>query len=123
MSFNQVKCKFLKITNKQNRICFPCTIQNTLIREVTQAKHLGITLNSKLTWSDHISNITSKANSVYGFLHRNFNNSPTKTKSALYKSLVRPILEYISNVWSPHCKDIQGIEAVQRRAARLLLKI
>ena len=95
------------------------TIQNTLIREVTQAKYLGITFNSKLTWSDHIFNITNKANSVYGFLHRNFNNCPAKTKSALYKSLVRPILEYASNVWSPHCnKDIQLIEAVQRRAAR-----
>ena len=33
--------------------------------------------------------------------------------------MVQPILEYVSNVWSPyHNKDIQHIEAVQRRAAR-----
>ena len=33
--------------------------------------------------------------------------------------MVRPILEYVSNAWSPyHNKDIQCIEAVQRRAAR-----
>ena len=117
VSFNPVKCELIKITNRQSRIFFPYTIQNTLIREVTQAKYLGVTFNSKLnfnsklTWSDHIFNITNKANSVYGFLHRNFNNCPAKTKSALYKSLVRPILEYASNVWSPHCnKDIQLIE-------------
>ena len=33
--------------------------------------------------------------------------------------MVQPILEYASDVWSPyHNKDIQHIEAVQRRAAR-----
>ena len=33
--------------------------------------------------------------------------------------MVWPILEYASNVWSPHCdKDEQCMEAAQRRAAR-----
>ena len=78
-----------------------------------------ITLNNKLTWCNHITKITSKANSVYGFIHRNFNNYPTEIKSALYKSMVKPILEYVSNVLSPHCdKDVQCMEAAQRRAAR-----
>ena len=52
-------------------------------------------------------------------MRRNFNNYPSKIKSALYKSMMRPILEYAGNVWSPHCdKDIQCMERVQRRAAR-----
>ena len=119
MSFNPGKCESLRITNKQNKILFSYSIQDTLVKEVTQARYLGVTLNSKLTWSDHIVNITGKASSVYGFICCNFNNCPVKTKSALYKSMVRPILEYASNVWSPHYnKDIQRIEAVQRRAAR-----
>ena len=119
MSFNPVKCEFLRITNKQNRTYFPYSIQDTLIRKVTKAKYLGVTLNNKLTWNNHIANITGKANSVYGFMHRNFNNCPSKIKSALYKSMIRPILEYAGNVWSPHCdKDIQCMERVQRRAAR-----
>ena len=119
MSYNPVKCEFLRITNKQNRTYFPYSIQDTLIREVTQAKYLGVTLNNKLTWNNHIANITGKANSVHGFMHRNFNNCPSKIKSALYKSMMRPILEYAGNVWSPHCdKDIQCMERVQRRAAR-----
>ena len=44
MSFNPVKCEFLRITNKQNRTYFPYSIQDTLIREVTQAKYLRVTL-------------------------------------------------------------------------------
>ena len=122
MSFNSAKCEFLQVSNKQSILSFPYTIQNTSIREVTQAKYLGVTLNNKLTWSNHISNITNKANSVYGFLRRNFSNCTTKIKGELYKSMVRPILEYACNVWCPHYnKDIQLIEAVQRRAARFCM--
>ena len=42
--------------------------------------------------------------------------------SKLYKSLVRPIVEYCSPVWSPHLKkDIATLEKVQRRASRFAL--
>ena len=40
----------------------------------------------------------------------------------LYKSLVRPILEYACTVWSPYLvKDKLVIEKVQRRASRIAL--
>lgn len=40
---------------------------------------------------------------------------------ALYKSFVRPHLEYASVIWSPtYIKDIVAIENVQRRATRML---
>ena len=70
----------------------------------------------------HIQIISNKANSVLGFLRRNFNNCPTRVKSSLYKSLVRPILEYACTIWAPHCqRDVQHIEAIQIRAARFTM--
>jgi len=66
--------------------------------------------------------ISNKANSVPGFLPQNFITCPTKVKSALYKSLMRPTLEYACTVWAPHYhNDIQCIEAIQRRAARFVM--
>ena len=122
MCFNPTKCEFVRVTNKKNIISFQYFIQSNNIQEVQQAKYLGVTINNKLSWSNHIKIISSKANSVVGFLRRNFNHCPTKTKSTLYLSLVRPILEYAATVWAPyHHTDISQLEAVQRRAARFTM--
>ena len=96
MCFSPSKCEFLRITNNKDVIYSQYSIQNSQIREVQQAKYLSVTLNSKLTWSDHIQAINEKANSTYGFIRRKFNSRPTNIKSSLYLSLVtlRPTLEY-----------------------------
>ena len=99
MYFNPSKCKFLRVTNSKKIIEFQYCIQSDIIQEVQQrVKYLGITINNKLSWSDHIHNVTSKVDSVIGFLHRNFHHCPIQTKSALYLILVRPNLEYVVNV-------------------------
>ena len=73
MSFNPVKCKLLRITNKQTELSFCInSIQDTSVREVTEAKYLDVTINNKLTWSDHITNITGKANSACLWPHDSY---------------------------------------------------
>jgi len=120
MMFNTDKCEVLRITlNKKSVICADYTIHCQPLRLVSSAKYLGVTIDSKLTFNEHINNVTHKANSTRAFVARNTRKCPTSIKSTAYKSFVRPQLEYISTAWSPHTRcNIDKIEAVQRRAAR-----
>ena len=62
------------------------------------------------SWSEHIRQITSTANSIKGFLQRNFHNCPISTKINCYK--LNRVLEYACVVWDPCLqKDILAVEA------------
>ena len=77
---------------------------------------------SDLTWTKHVEELVHKANKVLGLLKRTVRNKNMKNLTILYKTLVRPILEYASPVWSPRlAKDIREVEKVQRRASRIAL--
>jgi len=60
---------------------------------------------------------------ILGIIKRSIGTNSQDASSELYKSLVRPILEYAAPVWSPYLiKDIVALEKVQRRASRLALR-
>ena len=122
MPFNPKKCEFLRITNKKSPLIHTYYIATSPIKEVTSTKYLGVLIDHKLTWNDHIQSIVHKAAQVNGFLYRNLRQCPAHIKAICYKSMVRPILEYASSVWDPHTTaNIQKLESVQRRAARFCL--
>ena len=121
MEFHPDKCKVLKITNKINSFHFKYNIHNTILEEVSSAKYLGITIDKNLSWNDHCSQITKKANSTLSFIQRNLYSCPQNVKSVCYQTLVRPTLEYGCAVWDPHQQNqIDQIERVQKRAARFV---
>ena len=85
MDFNPSKCEFLMITNKKLVLQFNYCINNQLIKEVQHVKYLGITIDSRLTWREHINVLSRKANSTLAFLRRNLRpcSSYTKAKTEL----------------------------------------
>ena len=121
MEFHPQKCQVLKVTNKKNIVPSKYVIHNVTLEEVPKAKYLGVTINTKLTWKDHISNICRKANSTLGFLRRNLFDCRKELKAKCYKAYVRPTLEYSSTVWDPHhITEIKQIESIQKRAQRFI---
>ena len=65
----------------------------------------------------------NKANSVLRFTGRTKGPRNPKLFSKLYMSLVRPILQYLSPVWSPHLKkDSAILEKVRRRTPRYAIR-
>ena len=78
-------------------------------------------IDSGLTWSDYVTRVGVKANSVLGFLQCNLKYCPPEIKTSCFKSLVTSILEYGCTSWFP-CfqKDIYAKEMVHQRAARFI---
>jgi len=74
-----------------------------------------------LKWDKQCSQAVKKANKMLGVIKRNFTDRFKETIMPLYKSLVRPHLEYCVPIWSPHYqKDIELVEGVQRHATKLI---
>ena len=74
-----------------------------------------------MNFNHHIYEITHKATKIFGILKRTFLFLNKKTFLLLYKSLIRPHLEYANVIWYPKYKSI-SVERVQRRATKLLMK-
>ena len=96
------------------------TLNGYNLENVDSQKDLGVTINSSLSPSEHVSNIVKRANQRIGLVKRCFTNLTSEKVLILYQSIIRPVLEYASPVWNPHqIKDINALESAQRRCLRL----
>jgi len=81
---------------------------------VKEEKDLGVTVSADMKWERQCiqcMEAVKKTNKMLGLIKRNFQDKSKETVMPLYKSLVRPHLEYCCQVWSPYLsKDINLIE-------------
>ncbi|MCQ7056700.1 reverse transcriptase domain-containing protein, partial [Clostridioides difficile] len=119
MNFNVEKCKVIHIGH--NNINFPYTIDNRPLKVVSEEKDLGVIVSSDLKFHKQCVEQCKKANRILGFIFRHFEYKSKDIILQLYKSLVRPHLEYAVQFWSPYLlKDIDMLERVQRRATKMI---
>ena len=91
------------------------------LKTVNSEKDIGVTIDTNLSFEQHIQNQVNKANRNLGIIRRSFKYLDIEKFCLLYKALVRPQLEYAASVWSPYKrKDIDSIENVQRRTTKLI---
>ena len=84
-------------------------------------KDLGVVIHSTLKPAAHIANCVKKANQMLGMIQRTITYKNKRILLLMYKSLVRPHLEYAVQAWSPHqLGHIRLIEGVQRRFTRMI---
>ena len=77
-------------------------------------------MDSKLSFSDHITEKVNKAYSILGIIKRNFQHVDKDAFVLLYKALVRSHLD-ANTVWSPYKQYlIEEVEKVQKRTTKLV---
>ena len=98
------------------------TLNNAHLDVVTEYKYLGVVLNNRLTWDNHVQYVVIKANKMLGYIISVARDLCQNVKLSLYKALVLPILEYGQPVWHLYTSTlVDKLEKVQRRATRIIL--
>ena len=126
LTLNAAKCKFMIISRlrKYSVPVPPITLHGQPLERVHCYKYLGVNISDDLSWTAHINEISSKARKLIGLLYRQFSTySAPETLLQLYISLVRPHLEYASQIWSPHLiKHVNQLEQVQKFALKVCFR-
>jgi len=82
-------------------------------------RDIGVLIQDNLKVSEQCNKAANTADRSLGMINRTFSYKPRVLVNTLYKSLVRPHLEYCSQAWRQHIrKDIDTLEKVHRRASR-----
>lgn len=112
---NAKKCFAVSYSRSNTIIHKNYYLDGNRISEQTEVKDLGITIDSRLTFISHVDNITKHALKILGLINRtcrDFSNPHTLVR--LFSSLVSPIIEYGSIIWSPSTAQlINKIEKIQ----------
>ena len=91
-------------TKQAQKVIFSCktkklphpslVFNNANVTQSIYQKHLGIILDSKLTFENHINMVTTKINKTIGLLRKLKNLLPRTALIKIYKAFVRPHLDY-----------------------------
>jgi hypothetical protein len=119
MLFNTNKCKVMHFGRKNTRAVY--SLGDQQLEEVEQEKDLGVIIQKDLKVSEQCVKAVKTANRVLGMIKRAFTYKTKEVVLPLYRSLVRPHLEYCVQAWRPHFqKDINLIEGVQKRVIKMI---
>ena len=72
----------------------PLLFNNNNVSQVNFQTHLGVILDVKLTFEEHLKNVFNKTNKTIGLLKKLSNLLPRQALVTIYKAFIRPHLDY-----------------------------
>ena len=76
-------------------------MENTVIKQVTETKFLGVLIDQHLSWKPHIDFVSKKISKSVGIIAKARFYLSSQTLMTLYYSLVYPFLTYCNVAWGP----------------------
>jgi len=117
------KCQTMKISRQRH-----ATMHNTVFKidshslpNMENVSDLGVIVDHELTFSAHINRLVHKAVTRSKLIKKCFASRDINNLVKAFLVYVLPIVEYCSQIWSPHLiKDIAAVESVQRKFTKWL---
>ena len=122
LPFNEGKCKILHLGTSNPKLRY--TMRGTYLEETESERDLGVIVDASLKFRRQAAAAVAKANQILAVIRRSFELIDEFTLPLLYKTLVRPHLEFGNVAWGPFNRaDQLLVERVQRRATRLVASL
>lgn len=122
LAVNVGKCGVVSYTRRVQPILHEYHINESVLPRYSSCKDLGVTFDSRMSFTEHYTGIASAALKTLGFIVRS--TKPFTTMEPillLYFAFVRSRLEYASVIWSPFYRShIAALEQIQRRLLKYL---
>lgn len=107
------------------RKCLPnsCQVKNgeTIIEQVNSTKFLGVIIDYRLSWNEHINYIKGKIAKGIGIVCKARRFFQKSTLLTMYNTFIYPYFTYCVEVWGSSCKfNLQSLIKIQKRAVRII---
>ena len=119
LTVNKDKTKYMLVSNKKEEGNSTITIGDQPLCKVSQYEYLGVIIDKELKMVSHVDSMFKKANTKLGILAKVRRYLTENTAIKVYKTMIRPYLEYVDFVIESSTKEkIDKIDSLQRKAIR-----
>ena len=116
---NIQKCAYMHIGHEREVGAYH--LDGCLLRHTSSERDLGVIVSRSMKTHENTARVCARAGGVMGAIRRSFGSLSPSTFLTLFKSHVRPRLEYCSAAAYPCSKgEMTKLEQVQRRATKLV---
>ena len=121
LTLNASKSYYIIFTLKKVPNNLRITIGDHVLDRKTQGKFLGVILDEKLSFSEHIDYVTSKISKLTGLLYKLKTFFPSEILNNLYSTLIFPYFNYCILAWGSVSRGtLQPLLLYQKKLVRLI---
>ena len=121
LSLNAAKTNFILFGSKKFPRPISLVLDGNILEQTNCTKFLGIYMDEKLKWDQHLNYVSGKISRGLGMISRVSKILPSEILLTLYYSLIYPHLLYCCIVWGGACiTSLHKLEVLQNRAIRLI---
>ena len=121
VTFNSKNTKLLSINRYRNPVDIPISMSSKPLPNSSSLRLLGLSFSFDLTWTDYIKSIAKSASMKVGSLYRARHYLTPECILHLYKSLIRPCMEYCCHIWAGAPSVVLSLlDKVQRRFVNII---
>ena len=122
LSLNVLKTHYMVFTTQRKVVPdIKLVIFNSVIERVYVTKFLGVQIDSKLNWKDHIKYIRKKLSKSVGIMYKARKKLTKPSLINLYYSIANPHFIYCNQVWgNAHKTILEPMHKIQKKFIRII---